>query len=160
MRLFLLRIYFYFFFFFQGTVSLECYKKQSQSYLKNKKIEIKFVLKILFYTVFISKLQKLQRFKSSRPDMFYKVFLKILQNSPKNTCAGVSFKKMLRAVASVSCQEYIKDKFLTHVPAFPSSNSCLFCFLSQCSDLPFEYFVLYLHCGLNIRSIFRTLLSI
>ena len=152
MRLYLLRIYFYF---FQRTDSLECYIKQPQSYLKNQKIEIKFVLKILLYTVFISKLQKLHLFKRSHPEI-----LKILQNSPKNTCAGASFKIMLRGVASVPCQQYIKDKFLAHIPAFPSSNSFLFCFLSQCFDLPFRNFVLYLHCGLDIRSVFRTLLNI
>ena len=33
---------------------------------------------------------------------------------------------MLPAVASAPCQEYVKDKFLTHVPAFPSSNSFVF----------------------------------
>ena len=47
--------------------------KQPQSYLKSQKIEIKFNLEILFYTVFIGKLQatKLHLFKSSHPEMFY-----------------------------------------------------------------------------------------
>ena len=31
-----------------------------------------------------------------------------------------SFMIMLRAVASVPCQEYIEDKILTHVLTFPS----------------------------------------
>ena len=44
-----------------------------------------------------------------------KVFLKISQKSLENTCAGVSFNIMLWAVASVTCQEYIKDKILTMV---------------------------------------------
>ena len=47
-----------------------------------------------------------------------KMFFKISQNSLENTCARVSFIIMLRAVASVPCQVYIKDKILTHVPAF------------------------------------------
>ena len=69
MSLFLLRIYFCF---FQRTDSLISCIKQSQSYLKSQKIEIKFNLEILFYTVFIGKLQKVHLFKSSRPTMFYK----------------------------------------------------------------------------------------
>ena len=36
------------------------------------------------------------------------VFLKISQDLLENTCAGVSFIIMLRAAASVPCQEYIK----------------------------------------------------
>ena len=44
---------------------------------------------------------------------------------------------MLRPVASVPCQEYIKYKIPTHTPAFLSSNSILFYFLSQRSYLPF-----------------------
>ena len=47
-----------------------------------------------------------------------KMFFKISQNSLENTCAGVSFIIMLRAVASVPCQVYIKDKILTHVRHF------------------------------------------
>ena len=54
MRLFVFRIYFYF---FQRTDSLKSYIKQPQSYLKCPKIEIKFNLEILFYTVFLGKLQ-------------------------------------------------------------------------------------------------------
>ena len=68
--------------------------------------------------------------------MFCKVLLKILQNSMENTYAKVSFIIML-AVASVPCQEYIKDKILNHAPPFLSSNSVFFCFLLQ-------YFVFYL----------------
>ena len=69
MRLFLLRIYFYF---FQRIGPLKSCRKQPQSYLKSQKMEIKFNLEILFYTVFIGKLQKLHLFKSSRPEMFCK----------------------------------------------------------------------------------------
>ena len=76
MRLFLLHIYFYF---FQRTDSLECC-------IKNQKIEIKFVLKILFYTVFVSKLQTLHLFKSSRPAMFYKNFAKFTE---KHLCRSL-----------------------------------------------------------------------
>ena len=151
MHLFLLRIYFYF---FQQTDPLKCCIKQPQSHLKNQKIEIKFTLKILFYR-YVS-------YKSyiSLKAVAWRCSIKILQNSLKNTCARALFKIMLWGVVSVPCQEYIKDKFLTHVPAFPSSNSFLFCFLLQCSDLPFENFVLYLHSGLDIKSVFRTLQNI
>ena len=69
MRLFLLRIYFYF---FQRTGFLKSCIKQPQSYLKSQKMEIKFNLEILFYTVFIGKLQKSHLFKSSRPKIFNK----------------------------------------------------------------------------------------
>ena len=64
-----LRIYFYF---FQQTDSLKSCIKQPQSFLKSQKIEIRLNLEILFYTVFIGKLQKLHLFKSSRPEIFYK----------------------------------------------------------------------------------------
>ena len=76
-----------------------------------------------------------------------------MQNSLENTCAGVSLILMLRlrAVDFVPCEEYIKDKILTHVLAFLSSYSFLFCFLSQRCDLPFENFILYLHFGGDIR---------
>ena len=66
----------------------------------------------------------------------------------------------LRAVAFVPCEEYIKDKILTHVLAFLSSYSFLFCFLSQRCDLPFENFILYLHFGVDIRIVLRTLPNI
>ena len=123
-----------------------------------KKIEIKFILKILFYTV---KYKSYISLKVVTPRCsIHKVFLNILQNSPKTTCAGISFIIMLQAVASIPCQEYVKDKILTQLLAFPSSNSFIFCFLLQCSDLHFENFVLYLHCGRDIRSVFRTLLNI
>ena len=73
--------------------------------------------------------------------------LKFSQNSLENACAGSSFIIMLQAVASVPCRKNMKDKILTHVPAFLLSNSFLFCLLAQCSDLPFGNFILYLHCG-------------
>ena len=164
MHLFLLWIYFLFF--FQQTDSLYSSIKQPQSYLKSQKIEITFNLEILFYIVFIDTIEKVHLFKSSLPEMFYKVLLKILQNSMENTYAKVSFIIML-AVASVPCQEYIKDKILNHAPPFLSSNSVFF-FVFFCNILYsiykhfifiilFEIFVLYLHCGFDIRSIFRTL---
>ena len=56
------------------------------------------------------------------------MFLKISQYSLENTYARFSFIIMLRAVVSALCQEYIKDKILTHVPAFLSSNSFFFLF--------------------------------
>ena len=59
-------------FFFQRTDSLKSCLKQPQSYLKRQKIEIKVNLEILFYTVFIGKLEKLHLFKSSSPEMLYK----------------------------------------------------------------------------------------
>lgn len=61
----------------------------------------------------------------------------------------ISFLIMLQAVASVLCQKYMKDKILTHVPAFLSSDSFLFCLLSQCFDLPFGNFILYLYYGVD-----------
>ena len=66
----------------------------------------------------------------------------------------------LRAVAFVPCEEYIKDKILAHVLAFLSSYSFLFCFLSQRCDLPFENFILYLHFGVDVRIVLRTLPNI
>ena len=57
------------------------------------------------------------------------MFLKKSQNSLENTCAGVSFIIMLRAVASLPCQEYIKVKILTHVRHF--FHKIHFFFLSQ-----------------------------
>ena len=114
-------------FFFQQTDSLYSSIKQPQSYLKSQKIEITFNLEILFYIVFIDTIEKVHLFKSSLPEMFYKVLLKILQNSMENTYAKVSFIIML-AVASVPCQEYIKDKILNHAPPFLSSNSVFFLF--------------------------------
>ena len=66
-----------------------------------------------------------------------------------------SFITMLRAVASAPCQKYIKDKIL-HVLAFFSLNSFPLCFFSESSNLP----LLYLHCGVAIRSVFRTLPNI
>ena len=63
--------------------------------------------------------------------------------------------KMLQAVASAPCQEYIKYKRFTHVLAFHSSNSFLLCFLSHRSDLPFENFIFYLR--VDMKSVVRTL---
>ena len=141
-----------FIFFFNELTTLKSCIKQPHSCLKTQKIEIKFNLEISFYTVFIGKLQNLHLFKSSRPGTFINnVFSKISQNSLENTCAGVSFIIMLLTVASIPCREYIKYKILTHVPVFLSSKSFLFCFLSQRSDLPFENFILHLHCGVDIR---------
>ena len=65
--------------------------------------------------------------------------------------------KMLQAVASVRCQEYIKYKRFTHVLAFHSSNSFLLCFLSHRSNLPFENFIYYLHYGVDMESVVRAL---
>ena len=45
----------------------------------------------------------------------------------------------MRTVASVPCQEYIKDKTITHAPASLPSNLFLFCFFSQRSHLPFQF---------------------
>ena len=64
------------------------------------------------------------------------VLLKISQNSLENISVGVFFIIMLLIVASVFCQEYIKDKILIHVTTFLSSNSFLFC----CFVLFFEVF--------------------
>ena len=63
------------------------------------------------------------------------MFLKVLQSLLENTCAGVSFTIVLWAVASVPCQDHIKDKILTHVLA---SDSYLYCSLVQCFVIPFE----------------------
>ena len=63
------------------------------------------------------------------------MFLKILQRLLENTCVWVSFTIVLWAVASVPCQEHIKDKILTHVL---TSNSYLYCSLVQCFVIPFE----------------------
>ena len=63
------------------------------------------------------------------------MFLKTLQSLLENTYAGVSFTILLWAVASVPCQEHIKDKILTHVLV---SNSYLYCSLVQCFVMPFE----------------------
>ena len=79
--------------------------------------------------------------------------------SLENMCAGVSFF-MLCAVVSVPCQEHVKDKILTHFPTFLSSNSLLFCFLLQRFDLPFENFILYVYCRVDIKSVFRILPNI
>ena len=79
-----------------------------------------------------------------------KMFFKISQNSLENTCDGVSFIIMLRAVGSAPCLVYIKDK-----NSYPCSG--IFSFPSQRSDLLFENLILHLHCGVDIRSAFRTL---
>ena len=68
-------------------------------------------------------------------NVFYKTFIKILQSWLENTCVGASFTIVLWAVASVPCQEHIKDKILTHVL---TSNSYLYCSLVQCFVIPFE----------------------
>ena len=124
MRLFLLRMYFYF---FRRTDSLECCIKQPQSYLKNQKIEIKFVLKILFYAVFIS---KLHLFKSSRREIFYKSFAKFTEKHLRrsliqNNVAGCCF-------CSLSGISYIKDKFL------PMFRHFLFIFFRSVLTLPLK----------------------
>ena len=64
---------------------------------------------------------------------------------------------MLQTVALVPYQEYIKIKFLPMFWHFFSSNSYFFCSLLQCSDLPFENFILHLHCGVGVRILFRAL---
>ena len=53
------------FLFFQQTDSLKSCIKHPQSYLKSHQTEINFNLEILFYRVFIGKLQKKHLFKSS-----------------------------------------------------------------------------------------------
>ena len=53
---------------------------------------------------------------------------------------------MLRAVASVPCQEYIKDKILIHVPEFLSSNHFFSVFFRSVLVFPLKT----LHC---IRSV-------
>ena len=80
------------------------------------------------------------------------MFLKISQKLLESTCARASFVVMLRAVASIPSQECIKDKILTHVPAFLSSDSFLLCFLSLRSNVPFENFILCLRCGVEYIS--------
>ena len=111
---------------------------------------MKFVFEILFYTVVIAKLQKSISLEAVARGCFVnQVSLNFSQNSPGNSCAGISFLIMLQAVASVLCQKYMKDKILTHVPAFLSSDSFLFCLLSQCFDLPFGNFILYLYYGVG-----------
>ena len=101
--------------------------------------------------LFIGKLQSYISLKSNRQKCsLNSVFLKILRNSLENTCVGVSFIIMLRTVASVPYQEYIKGKILMHIPAFLSSNLFLFSFLSQSSDFPFKIFILYLHCCVTL----------
>ena len=67
------------------------------------------------------------------------VFLKISQNSLENTCTRVSSITMSRAVASVPCQEYVKDKILTHISFFKFISS-LFSFYSV---LIFPFKILY-----------------
>ena len=57
---------------FYRNQSLKSCIKQPQSYLKCQKIKIKVLWKILFYSVFIGKPQKLHLFKSSPPKMFCK----------------------------------------------------------------------------------------
>ena len=71
---FLPRVYFYW------TNSLKSCIKQPQLYLKRQKLEIKFNLEILFYTVFIGKLPK---FRSSCREMLYKS--DVFENSAKFT---------------------------------------------------------------------------
>ena len=75
MRLFLPRINFCF---FQRAESLKSCIKQPQLYLKSYNIEIKFNLEILFYTIFICKLQKIHFFKSSRPENSLEIYWKTL----------------------------------------------------------------------------------
>ena len=99
-------------------------------------------MEILLYTVSYKKYISLKAV--AQICSISKVFLQILQNSLKNTCARVTFIIMLQAVASVPCHEYIKDKFLTHVRAF------LFCFL--CSVLIFPLKTLYCICLLVLIS--------
>ena len=99
-----------------------------------------FFLKILCYTVFIVKLQKLHVFKSSHLEMFYiMVFLKgVLKNFPKFTGKHKCWSLIRNNVASCcfcSLSGIYKDEIITHNPANLSSNSLLFCFLWQCSDL-------------------------
>ena len=60
------------FLFFFNELTPSNLSKQPQLYLKNQKIEIKFVLKMLFYTVFVNKQQKLHLFTSSHLEMFCK----------------------------------------------------------------------------------------
>ena len=122
MHLFLLRVYF--FFLFQRTLSLKSCIKQPKSYLKSKKIEIRFIRS--FY--FMQFLQITCEINISlkvvpRRCSINKVFLKISQNSLEITCAGIFLIIMLHAVALVPRREYT---ILTYVPTFLSSNSFYF----------------------------------
>ena len=107
------------FLFFQRTDSLKSCIKQAQSYL---------IIPIYRYAASYKSYISLKAV--ARRCSISKVLLKISQSSLESTCTGVSFVIMLRAVASVACEEYIIDNILTHVPAFLSSNSFRFCFLS------------------------------
>ena len=108
-------------------------------------------MEILFYLLFIGKLQSYISLKSNRQKCsLNSVFLKISRNSLENTCVGVSFIIMLRTVAFAPYREYKKGKILMHIPAFLSSNLFLFSFLSQSSDFPFKIFILCLHCYVTL----------
>ena len=134
MRINLLRVYFCFF--FRWSDSLKFWIKQPPSYLKtnnnnnnnnnnnsnnnnnnnNKKI---IIWKFYFIEyLWVSCKSYISLKAVARGYSINKMFFKISQNSLENTCAGVSFIIMLRAVASVPCQVYIKDKILTHVRHF------------------------------------------
>ena len=101
----------------------------------------KWNLEIIFYTVFIGKLQKLHLFKSS---CLEKVLFKMLQNSLEKVCVRVSLIIMVWAVASVPYQEYINSYSYSGIFF---NKFIVFSFVSPCFDLSFEYFILYLHCS-------------
>ena len=73
-----------------------------------------------------------------------------MKNLLENTCVRVSFIIMLRAVASVPCREYIKDKILNLVLTF--FHQIHFFSVSLHSILIFRNFTLYLHCDVDARS--------
>ena len=98
-----------FLFFFQRTLSLKSCIKQPKSYLKSKKIEIRFIRS--FY--FMQFLQITCEINISlkvvpRRCSINKVFLKISQNSLEITCAGIFLIIMLHAVALVPRREYTR----------------------------------------------------
>ena len=107
------------FFFFRWSDSLKFWIKQPQSYLKNQKKKKKIIRKFYFMQyLWVSCKSYISLKAVARGCSINKMFFKISQNSLENTCARVSFIIMLRAVASVPCQVYIKDKILTHVRHF------------------------------------------
>ena len=133
MRLFLLCIYFYF---SSTNWHPQILYKATSIIPKSQKIEINFYLDILFYAVFIGKLQKSHLFQCSRQEMFY--MLGVLKNFARFTGKHLCRSLIHYNVAGCCfCSLSGIYKTLTHAPTFLSSNSFLFCFLSQRTNLPF-----------------------